>query len=114
VVTRQEPTGTLASGNDGGVEGQGFFDILPMAKNTKNITTANTIRVHGCRRLFRKFMGDRPYSVRASTCGTQSVNVHSKHPPDQKETDDCDQNMAGPLARRLRIAKVKHAAIVAF
>jgi hypothetical protein len=26
---------------------QGFFDILPIAKNAKNITTANTIKIHG-------------------------------------------------------------------
>jgi hypothetical protein len=41
------------------------------------------------------------------------VNVNSKHPPNQKKTNHCYQDVADPLARRLRIAKIKHAAIVA-
>jgi hypothetical protein len=48
-----------------------------------------------------------------TTYRTKSVNIHSKHPPNQKKADKCHQNVAGPLAWRLRIAKVKHAAIVA-
>jgi hypothetical protein len=44
---------------------------------------------------------------------TKSVNVNSKQPPNQKKANHCHQNMADPLARCLRIAKVKHAAIVA-
>jgi hypothetical protein len=48
-----------------------------------------------------------------ATDGTELVDIDSKHPPNQKKTNDCDQNMTDPLARRLGIAKIKHAAIVA-
>jgi len=42
------------------------------------------------------------------------MNIDSEHPPNQKKTNHRDQNVAYPLARCLRIAKIKHAAIVAF
>ena len=48
-----------------------------------------------------------------TTYRTKSVNINTKHPPNQKKTNQCHHNVAGPLAWRLRIAKVKHAAIVA-
>jgi hypothetical protein len=48
-----------------------------------------------------------------TTYRTKSVNIDSKHPPNQKKANECYQNVADPLAWRLRIAKVKHAAIVA-
>jgi hypothetical protein len=42
-----------------------------------------------------------------------SQNIEPQHPPNQKKADDCDDNVANPLARRLWISEIEHVGMVA-
>jgi hypothetical protein len=54
-----------------------------------------------------------PPRNRQPTWSRISEHIKPEHPPNQKQADDCHDNMADPLTRRLGISEVEHVAMVA-
>jgi hypothetical protein len=43
----------------------------------------------------------------------RSQNIEPQHPPNQEKADNCDDNVAYPLANRFWISKIEHVAMLA-